>query len=68
VVVDSLHVLLHVHRALEQVRTSIEPRSGKRVDLYRARHLLLKDAERLAPESRGRLMALLETYSQLHRA
>ena len=68
VVVDKFHVLLHVHRALDQVRTSVEPRQGKRGELFRARYLLLRAAERLSPESRARLMALLERYPQLRRA
>ncbi len=68
VVVDKFHVLLHVHRALDQVRTSIEPRQGKRGELFRARYLLLKAQERLTPESRARLMALFRRYPQLHRA
>jgi transposase len=68
VVVDKFHVLLHVHRALDQARTAIEPRQGKRGELFRARYLLLKGQERLTPESRARLMALLRRYPQLHRA
>jgi len=68
VVVDKFHVLLHVHRALDQVRTSIEPRQGKRGELFRARYLLLTAAERLSPESRAKLMAMLSHYPQLHRA
>ena len=68
VVVDKFHVLLHVHRALDQVRTSVEPRQGKRGELFRARYLLLTAVERLAPESRARLTALLERYPQLRRA
>jgi len=68
VVVDKFHVLLHVHRALDQVRTSVEPRQGKRGELFRARNLLLTAAERLSPESRARLMALLGRYPQLRRA
>lgn len=68
VVVDKFHVLMHVHRALDQVRTGIEPRRGKRGELFRARNLLLKAAERLTPESRARLMVLLARYPQLRRA
>ena len=68
VVVDKFHVLQHVHRALERVRTGIEPRRGKRVELYRARRLLLTGAERLTPPQRATLMALLVRYPQLHRA
>jgi len=37
VVVDKFHVLSHVHRALDQVRTRVEPWEGKRGELYRAR-------------------------------
>lgn len=68
VVVDKFHVLLHVNRALDQVRTGIEPRQGKRGELFRARYLLLKGQERLTPQSRVWLMALLRRYPQLHRA
>ena len=68
VVVDKFHVLEHVHRALDQVRTSVEPRQGKRGELFRARYLLLTAAERLTPESRSRLAILLSHYPQLHRA
>jgi transposase len=68
VVVDKFHVLLHVHRALDQVRTGLEPRQGKRGELFRARYLLLRAAERLTPESRAKLMALLGRYPQLRRA
>lgn len=68
VVVDKFHVLLHVHRALDQVRTSLEPRQGKRGELFRVRYLLLRGAERLTPESRATLMALLGRYPQLRRA
>jgi len=68
VVVDKFHVLEHVHRALDQVRTSVEPRQEKRGELFRARFLLLTAAERLTPESRSRLAALLSHYPQLRRA
>lgn len=66
VVVDKFHVLLHVHRALDQVRTGVEPRQGKRGDLFHARYLLLTAQERLTPAARARLMALLGRYPQLH--
>jgi transposase len=68
VVADKFHVLSHVHRALDQVRTSIEPRQGKRGELYRARYLLLRARERLTRTERTRLMTLLGRYPQLHRA
>jgi len=68
VVVDKFHVLSHVHRALDRVRTGVEPRQGKRGELYRARYLLLTARERLTSPQRTRLMGLLGRYPQLHRA
>jgi len=68
VVVDKFHVLKHVHRALDQVRTRVEPRQGKRGEQFRARYLLLTAVERLTPESRSRLAALLRHCPQLRRA
>jgi len=68
VVVDKFHVLEHVHRAVDQVRTRVEPRRGKRGELFRARFLLLTAAERLTPEARSRLAMLLRHYPQLRRA
>lgn len=32
VVVDKFHVLIHVHQALDQVRTSLQPAKGRRGD------------------------------------
>jgi transposase len=49
-------------------RTSIEPRQGKRGELFRARYLLLRARERLTRTERTRLMTLLRCYPQLHRA
>ncbi len=68
VVVDKFHVLLHVHRALDQVRTSLQPQRGKKGDLFRARYLLLTGVERLTPERYSRLMDVLGRYPQLRRA
>jgi transposase len=68
VVVDKFHVLAHVHRALDQVRTAVEPRQGKRGELYHARYLLLTARERLTPPQRTTLMMLLGRYPELHRA
>jgi transposase len=68
VVVDKFHVLSHVHRALDQVRTGVEPRRGQRGELYHARYLLLTAKERLTPPQRTTLRALLGRYPQLHRA
>lgn len=68
VVVDKFHVLSHVHRALDQVRTGVEPRQGKRGELYHARYLFQTARERLTPSQRTKLTALLGRYPQLHRA
>lgn len=68
VVVDKFHVLAHVHRALDQVRTSLQAPRGKKGELFRARYLLLTAAERLGPEQRVRLQGLLARYPALARA
>lgn len=68
VVVDKFHVLAHVHRALDQVRTSLQPPRGKKGELFRARYLLLTAAERLTPEQRARLQSLLLRYLTLAQA
>lgn len=68
VVVDKFHVLLHVHRALDQVRTSLQPPRGKRGELFRARYLLLTAVERLTPQKRSWLLELLNKYPPLRRA
>lgn len=68
VVVDKFHVLMHVHRALDQVRTSLQPTRGKRGELFRSRYLLLTAVERLTPERHARLMDILERYPLLRQA
>jgi transposase len=68
VVADKFHVLMHVHRALDQVRTGLQPQKGKKGELFRARYLLLTAAERLTPERYARLMDLLRRYPALQRA
>ena len=68
VVVDKFHVLAHVHRALDQVRTSLQPERGKKGELFRARYLRLRAAERLTPEQRVGLQNLLARYPALTRA
>lgn len=67
-VADKFHVLVHVHRALDQVRTSLQPQQGKKGELFRARYLLLTGVERLTPERRVQLFELLGRYPQLARA
>jgi len=68
VVVDKFHVLLHVNRALDQVRTSLQPQRGKKGELFRSRYLLLTGVERLTPERYTRLMEVLGRYPLLRRA
>ena len=68
VVVDKFHVLMHVHRVLDQVRTGLQPQQGKKGELFRARYLLLTAMERLTPERRVQLFELLGRYHQLARA
>jgi len=68
VVVDKFHVLMHVHRALDQVRTSLQPQKGRKGELFHARYLLLTAVERLTPERRLRLMELLGRYPLLQQA
>ncbi len=68
IVVDKFHVLMHIHHALDQVRTSLEPQGGKRGELFRARYLLLKAAERLTTAQQGLLGELLACYPPLGRA
>lgn len=68
IVVDKFHVLLHVHRALDQVRTSLQPQRGKKGELFRSRYLLLTGVERLTPERYTRLMDVLGRYPLLRQA
>jgi transposase len=68
VVADKFHVLAHVHRALDQVRTNLQPPKGRKGELFRARYLLLTAVERLTPERYARLVELLNRYSVLQRA
>ncbi len=68
VVVDKIHVLTHVNRALNQVRSRCQPQRGKKGELFRARYLLLKAVERLTEEERARLLNLLARYPVLRQA
>jgi transposase len=65
VVADKFHVLMHVHRALDQVRASLQPQKGKKGELFRSRYLLLTAVERLTQERRVQLTGLLERYPAL---
>jgi len=47
VVADKFHVLIHVHKALDQVRTSLQPERGRKGELFQARYPLLTAVERI---------------------
>ena len=68
VVVDKFHVLMHVNRALNQVRSRCQPQRGKKGELFRARYLLLKAVERLTEEERTRLLNLLAHHPVLRQS
>jgi len=68
VVIDKFHVIMHIHRALDQVRTSMQPAKGRKGELFGARYLLLTAAERLTPERYARLRETLERYPVLRQA
>jgi len=62
IVADKFHVLAHVHRALDKVRTSLQTERGKSDELFRARYLLLTGAEHVTPARLVTLVDLLERY------
>lgn len=68
VVADKFHVLMHVHKALDQVRAGLQPAKGRRGELFHARYLLLRASERLTPQGYARLMDVLRQYPILARA
>ena len=68
VVADKFHVLMHLHRALDQVRTSLQPQKGRKGELFRSRYLLLTGVERLTGERRVQLRELLDRYPLLRQA
>jgi len=68
VVADKFHVLMHVHRALDQVRTRLQPQKGRKGKLFWARYLLLTAVERLTPERHLQLTELLGGYPVLQQA
>jgi len=70
VVVDKFHLIRHINRALDKVRSRLQGRNrrSKRRDLFRSRYTLLKGAERLADWERERLNQLFYRYPELKRA
>lgn len=70
IVVDKFHLIRHINRALDKVRTRLQGgnRSGKRGDLFRSRYTLLKGAERLTDWEKAKLNQLFSRYPTLNRA
>ena len=70
VVVDKFHLIRHINGALDKVRSRLQGGSerGKRRDLFKSRHTLLKGAERLADWEKTRLNQLFYRYPELRRA
>jgi len=70
VVVDKFHLIRHVNRAMDKVRSRLQGgnRRGKRRDLFRSRYTLLKGAERLTGWEKERLGQLFYYYPELKKA
>ena len=70
VVVDKFHLIRHVNKAMDKVRSRLQGgnRRGKRRDLFRSRYTLLKGAERLADWEKARLNRLFYCYPELKKA
>ena len=68
--VDKFHLIRHVNRALDKVRSRLQGgnRRGKRGDLFRSRYTLLKGAKRLAAREKERLNQLFYRYPELKKA
>ncbi len=67
IVVDKFHVITHVNRALDRVRTRLESKEtrGSRGLLFRNRYLLLRKAESLSAEEQAKLSRLFSLYPEL---
>ena len=70
IVVDKFHLIRHVNRVMEKVRSKLQGgnRKGKRADLFRNRYSLLKGAERLTEGEKAKLHQLFHYYPELGRA
>jgi transposase len=70
VVVDKFHLIVHVNRALDKVRSHLQGgrQRGKRRDLFRSRYSLLKGVERLTDGEKTRLNQLFHRYPELRTA
>ena len=70
VVVDKFHLIRHVNRAIDKVRSRLQGgnKKGKRRDLFRSRYTLLKGTERLVDWEKERLNRLFYCYLELKKA
>ena len=70
VVVDKFHLIRHVNKALDKVRSRLQGGNSrlKRRDLFQSRYSLLKGVERLASWERAKLNQLFYLYPQLKEA
>ncbi|MEE9528499.1 MAG: ISL3 family transposase [Dehalococcoidia bacterium] len=70
VVVDKFHLVRHINRTIDKVRSRLQggSRRGKRRDLFRSRYTLLKGTERLADWEKRKLNQLFYCYPDLKRA
>ena len=69
-VVEKFHLIRHINRALDKVRTRLPGgnRRSKRRDLFKSRYTLPKGAERLVDWEKARLNELFYRYPELRRA
>jgi hypothetical protein len=65
VVVDKFHLIRHINRALDKVRTRLQGgnRRGKKRELFKSRYTLLKGVERLVDWGKARLNELFYRYT-----
>jgi len=70
VVVDKFHLIRHINKAMDKVRSRLQGgnKKGKKRDLFRSRYTLLKGAERLADWEKERLNRLFYCYPELKKA
>jgi transposase len=67
IVVDKFHVITHINRALDKVRTRLQSKEskGRRRLLFHNRYLLLRKAESLSPDEQLKLSRLFNFYPEL---
>ena len=67
IVVDKFHVITHINRALDKVRTRLQSKEskGRRRLIFHNRYLLLRKAESLSPDEQLKLSRLFNFYPEL---